>query len=144
VIAVDTNILVHAHRRDASLHDRARPLLVQLAEAPTPWAICYHSLVEFHAVVTRRGLWGRPSTPAAAMDQIAAWRESPSLRILHDTEACLELLHDAAVSQSVTGALIHDARIAVCCQVNGIAELWTIDRDFSRFPGLRCRNPLSQ
>ena len=95
------------------------------------------------AVVTRRGLWGRPSTPVAAMDQIAAWRESPSFRILHDTEACLDILHDAAVSQSVTGALIHDARIAVCCQVNGIAELWTVDRDFSRFPGFRCRNPLS-
>jgi uncharacterized protein len=144
VIAVDTNILVHAHRRDASLHDRARPLLEQLAEAPAPWAICYHTLVEFHAVVTRRGLWSKPSTPAAAMDQIAAWRESPSLRILYDSEDCLDLLRDAAIAENVAGSLIHDARIAVCCQVNGIAELWTVDRDFSRFPKLRCRNPLSR
>jgi hypothetical protein len=42
------------------------------------------------------------------------------------------------------GSLIHDAGIAVCRQVNGIAELWTVDRDFSRFPRLRCRNPLSR
>jgi toxin-antitoxin system PIN domain toxin len=144
VIAVDTNILVHAHRRDASLHGRARPLLQELAEAPTPWAICYHSLVEFHAVATRRGLWPKPSTPAEAWNQISAWRESPSLRILYDSEACLGLLQAAALGQQVTGGMIHDARIAVCCQVNGIAELWTVDRDFSRFPQLRCRNPLSR
>jgi hypothetical protein len=28
------------------------------------------------------------------------------------------------------------------CKVHGVTELWTADRDFSRFPGLRKRNPL--
>jgi toxin-antitoxin system PIN domain toxin len=143
VIAVDTNILVHAHRRDASLHGRAKPLLSRLAEGQTPWAICFHSLVEFHAVVTRRGLWPDPSPPTIAMDQIAAWRESPTLRILHDSDTCLDMLRDVSVAQNVTGGMIHDARIAVCCQVHGVAELWTFDRDFGRFPQIRCRNPLS-
>ena len=35
-----------------------------------------------------------------------------------------------------------DARIAACCLVNGVSELWTVDRDFSRFPALRTRNTL--
>ena len=142
MIAVDTNILVHAHRRDASLHDRAQLLIRRLAEGPTPWAVCYHALVEFFAVATRRGLWGQPSSPRAAIDQIEAWRESPSLRVLHDTEHSLDLLQDLAVNAAITGAMIHDARIAVCCTVHGVDELWTVDRDFSRFPQLRCRNPL--
>lgn len=143
MIAVDTNILVHAHRRDASLHDRALPLVKTLAEARAPWAICEHSLVEFYAVATRRGLWATPSTPAEAMSQIQAWRESPSLRILHDSDASLDALHDLAMASVVTGGMIHDARIAACCIVNGVDELWTVDRDFSRFPQLRYRNPLS-
>lgn len=144
MIALDTNILVHAHRRDASLHDRALPLLAELAEAAAPWAVCYHTLVEFHAVVTRRGLWGKPSSPAAAVHQIRAWRESPSLRILHDSDDSLELLEELAVASRVTGGMIHDARIAACCVIHGVDELWTVDRDFSRFPRLRCRNPLSR
>ncbi|MEJ7726221.1 MAG: hypothetical protein WKH47_04295 [Actinomycetes bacterium] len=37
---------------------------------------------------------------------------------------------------------MHDARIAGICLAHGVTELWTADRDFSRFPGLRTRNPL--
>jgi predicted nucleic acid-binding protein len=42
----------------------------------------------------------------------------------------------------VTGARVHDARIAALCRHHGVAELWSADRDFSRFPGLPVRNPL--
>jgi predicted nucleic acid-binding protein len=42
----------------------------------------------------------------------------------------------------VAGPLVHDARIAALCLQHGVRELWTADRDFSRFPSLRTRNPL--
>jgi uncharacterized protein len=42
----------------------------------------------------------------------------------------------------VAGPKIHDARIAAVCLQNGIGELWTIDRDFSRYTGLKVWNPL--
>jgi predicted nucleic acid-binding protein len=38
--------------------------------------------------------------------------------------------------------MIHDARIAAICIQYGVSELWTADRDFSRFAGLKTRNPL--
>jgi predicted nucleic acid-binding protein len=41
-----------------------------------------------------------------------------------------------------TGPKVHDARVAALCLQHGASELWTIDRDFSRFPGLKLRNPL--
>lgn len=142
MIAVDTNLLVHAHRRDASLHDSARETIRSLAESPAPWAVCFHSLVEFYGVVTRRGLWDAPSSPEQAMDQIAAWRESPALRILCDEEGMLDRLAKIAVASAVKGSLVHDARIAACCLDCGVTELWSVDRDFSRFPELKTRNPL--
>jgi len=46
-------------------------------------------------------------------------------------------------SSSVRGPQVHDARIAAICLENGVRELWTADRDFSRFPELKTRNPLS-
>jgi predicted nucleic acid-binding protein len=54
----------------------------------------------------------------------------------------MDKLAELAVNGSVRGALIHDARIAACCLTGGVGELWTVDRDFSRFPALKTRNPL--
>ncbi|MEK6245650.1 MAG: hypothetical protein AABM33_14270 [Pseudomonadota bacterium] len=58
--------------------------------------------------------------------------------------AALRLLtvQDVAVRGRIEGGAIHDARIAALCLHHGVKELWTVDRDFSRFPALRVRNPL--
>lgn len=143
MIAADTNLLVHAHQREASLHFKAKEAMRGMAESPVPWAVCLHSFVEFYGVVTHPKLWKLPSSPEQALDQIAAWRESPSLRILYDSPGILDKLKELALSGCVRGALIHDARIAAACLVSGINELWTVDRDFSRFPAIRTRNPLA-
>jgi uncharacterized protein len=42
----------------------------------------------------------------------------------------------------IAGPVVHDARIAALCLSHGVRELWSADRDFSRFPRLRTRNPL--
>lgn len=142
MIALDTNILVHAHQREADLHGVAISIVRELAESPAPWAICFHCLIEFYAVVTHPKLWRLPSTPKQAMDQIAAWRESPSLRLLSDNDATLDMIGHLAQKAKIHGSQIHDARIAACCLTFGVRELWTVDRDFGRFPELVTRNPL--
>lgn len=40
------------------------------------------------------------------------------------------------------GPRVHEARIAALCLLHGVGELWSADRDFSRFPELEVRNPL--
>lgn len=142
MIAVDTNVLVQAHQREAEQHARARRVVVQLAEGTVPWGICLHSLIEFYAVATNPRVWRQPSTPAQALGQIAAWRESPSLRVLVDDANVLTILHDLVTASQVRGAAIHDARIASCCLLHGVDTLLTVDRDFRRFAQLKTRNPL--
>lgn len=142
MIAIDTNLLVHAHHGESILHSEAKEVLRECAESPRPWAVCFHSLVEFYGVATHPRLWKAPSTPAQAVDQIQAWRESPSLRVLLDSKQCLNMLEDLLVETKIQGPMAHDARIAACCLAGGVAELWTVDRDFSRFAKLKTRNPL--
>ncbi len=142
MIALDTNILVHAHRRDAGLHTEALECVRKLAEDTVPWYVCYHSLVEFYGVVTHPRIWDKASSSHEAADQIAAWRGSPSLRVLTDMPDHLPALMALAEAGKVVGPMIHDARIASCCLSYGVRELWTVDRDFSRFPELATRNPL--
>ena len=123
MIALDTNILVHAHRRDAGLHSEACACVRQLAEAAAPWFVCFHSLVEFYGIVTHPKIWASPSSPGQAANQITVWRESPSLRILADLPEHVEDLMAIANAGKVVGPMIHDARIASCCLCHGVRDL---------------------
>jgi toxin-antitoxin system PIN domain toxin len=142
LIAVDTNLLVYAHREDSPWHDSAYARIVELAEGRAPWAIPWPCLDEFLAIVTHPGIFAPPTPLAAAVDQVEAWLEAPSLVLLSESEGYWPELRAALQAGRVVGAQVHDARVAALCRLHGVRELWTADRDFGRFPGLTVRNPL--
>ena len=142
MIAVDTNLLVYAHREDSPLHPRADRTISELAEGSRPWAIPWPCLHEFIAIVTHPRIFMPPSPLDATLDQVNAWIESPSLVLLSEGEDYWERLRSTLQSGRVQGPLVHDARVAAICIHHGVSELWTADRDFSRFPELTVRNPL--
>lgn len=142
MIAVDTNILVYAHRKDSPWHDTARARVAELAEARGPWAVPWPCFHEFLAIVTHPRIYKQPTPIAAARAQIDAWLESPGLVLLAETTGYWLTLSAVLASARVTGPQVHDARIAALCLHHGVAALWTADRDFSRFAELRASNPL--
>jgi toxin-antitoxin system PIN domain toxin len=142
LIALDSNLLVYAHRAEGERYRIAFPIVQRLAEGRAPWAIPFPCVHEFLRNVTDARIYERPSSLDEALDQVAAWTGSPTLRLLREGETHLKLLGDVAREGRVRGAAIHDARIAAICLEQGVDELWTADRDFSRFPSLRTRNPL--
>jgi predicted nucleic acid-binding protein len=86
VIAVDTNALVYAHRRDSPWHEAAYSRICELAEGRSPWCIPWSCLHEFAAIVTHPRIYAPPSRLAEAIDQIDAWLESPSLTLVAEVE----------------------------------------------------------
>jgi len=100
---------------------------------------CIH---EFLAIVTHPRIYSPPTPLAAAINQIEAWFESPSLVLLTETEGYWSELRSALEQGRISGPQVHDARIAAICRDHGVRELWTSDRDFSRFPTLTVVNPL--
>ena len=142
MIAVDTNVLVHAHRRDSDWHDRANACLRGLAEGPAAWAIPWPCLHEFLAVVTHPRIYAPPSTNEQAIEQVEAWMESPALVLLEEPYDHWSILRRLLATGKVSDPLVHDARVAAICIGHGVRELLTADRDFSRFSSLVTRNPL--
>ena len=142
MIAVDTNILVYAHRRESTFHDRARQAVAALAGAQSAWAIPWPCLHEFYAVVTHGRAFPAASTMAQAITQISHWLASPSLVLLHESAGHWNALSALLREGRVIGGQVHDARIAAICLEHGVREFWTADRDFNRFPRLKVRNPL--
>ncbi len=142
MIAVDTNILVYAHREDSSWHEAAYAALGRLAEGRVAWAIPWACLHEFLAIVTHPRIYLPPTPLARALDQVGAWLESPSVVLLSEGAGYWNELRAVATRSRAVGPVVHDARVAALCRAEGITELWSADRDFSRFPGLRIVNPL--
>lgn len=143
MLAVDTNILVYAHRREAREHVRAAQVVRELAEGRASWAIPWPCVFEFFSVVTNTRIWRQAaSEPAQAVAQIEAWTNSPSVRVIGETEGFWSVLRELLERPRVRGSIAHDARIAAICLAHGIEALLTRDRDFSLFPELVVRNPL--
>ena len=143
MVAVDTNILVYAHRREVKEHARATQVVRQLAEGTEPWAIPWPCLYEFFSIVTNTRIWKQAaSEPAQATQQIAAWVDSPSLRLIGETDEFWTGLEALMRRPRVRGPVVHDARIAAICAAHGVEALLTRDRDFSLFPDLVTRNPI--
>jgi toxin-antitoxin system PIN domain toxin len=142
VIAVDTNILVYAHRREIPQYSAAYRSIGSLAGGDESWGIPWPCVHEFLAVVTNRRAFRSPSTLAEAVSQTEAWFASPTLRILEETPEHWSVLREVLERARATGGLVHDARIATLCIEHGVRELWTADRDFSRFEGFATFNPL--
>lgn len=142
MIAVDTNILVYAHREESPFHDAAFQRVAGLAEGVASWAIPWPCLHEFLAVVTHPRIYAPPTPLSRAVDQVEAWMESPSLVVLSETAAHWPILRRLLVGGRISGPQVHDARVAALCQQHGVRELWTADRDFGRFAGINAVNPL--
>ncbi len=142
MIAIDTNLLVYAHRKDSQWHAAAEPLVRSLAEGTAPWAIPWPCLHEFLAVVTHPRIYAPPTPQPAAIAQVNAWLASPTNVMLTEGPGYWETLTVTLRASKVTGAQVHHARVAALCLHHRVSELWSADRDFSRFAALTTRNPL--
>jgi uncharacterized protein len=133
VIAVDTNILVYAHRQELSQHTAAREVVTALAEGDAPWGIPVFCLAEFVRVATHARLFDPPYTADEACAAIGRIAESPSLRVLHPGQRFIPLFLDAVHESNAVGNLVFDAQIVAVCRETGVSRLLTEDRDFARF-----------
>ncbi len=142
MIAVDTNLLVYAHREDSEFHTAATELVDSLRHQPTAWAIPWPCIHEFIGIATHPGIYKPASTLAEALGFVDALLASPQLHLLAESPGYFEKLRGIATTARLKGPRIHDARIAALCLHHGASELWSADRDFSAFPQLKVGNPL--
>jgi toxin-antitoxin system PIN domain toxin len=144
VIAVDTQLLVYALREDSPWHVEALAAVRALADGPSQWAIPWPCAHEFLAIATHPRIYRPPAPLALALQALRAWEKSPGLVWLGEGPGYLDRLEPLALAGRIAGPAVHDARVAALCLHHGVRALWSADRDFARFPGLRVVNPLAR
>jgi predicted nucleic acid-binding protein len=103
VIAVDTNLLVYAHREDSPWHTAASSCITELAEGSASWAIPWPCVHEFISTVTNPSVFKTPTPLDLAFQQLDAWLASPKVALLGETEGYLERLRVLASSVESSG-----------------------------------------
>jgi toxin-antitoxin system PIN domain toxin len=142
VIAVDTNLLVYAHRAALPEHGAARHAIERAARLGTGWGISQPSLAEFWSVVTHPAATGRPSTGTEASRFLASLVRDGGARIWLPGVGFGDRLVELAARLDVQGPRIFDLQIGLLALEHGAHEIWTHDRRFVTLPGLRIRDPL--
>jgi toxin-antitoxin system PIN domain toxin len=139
VIAIDTNILIYAHRSGFPEHRAARNLLTSLSEGSELWGLPIFCLAEFLRVVTHPAILKPPSGLTSARRSLEALLDSPSVRVLLPGDRFPEMLLQTAADAKATGNLVFDAQIVALCRENGVDTIWSNDRDLLRFRGMKAR-----
>lgn len=103
MIAVDTNILVYAHRADSPWHHQARECIKTLAEGRSAWVIPWPCLHEFLSFVTHPRIYAPPSRLNQAIDQVDTWLESRTLSVLGESHDHWNILKTQALAAKTAG-----------------------------------------
>ena len=138
MIAVDTNILVYAHRKDFPHHQKSLETIQKLFESDEFWCIPWPCISEFYSVVTNPKIFKKPedaTSPKEAFQQINSWLESPGISLIHENELTYQILQNLVISKTLKGPAVHDARIYAICASHRVESLCTFDRDFSKMSG---------
>lgn len=142
MIAIDTNLLVYAHRPEMPFHERAREVLSAAVAETEPVSVPWPCAHEFLAVVSNPRIFRDPTPMDLALDAVSRLLDSFGGGFLAEGEGYLRTLERIVRPALLQGPIVHDARIAAICLYHGVRVLWSADRDFSRFPDLAVVNPL--
>ena len=144
MIALDTNLLVYAHRAATTEHRAAQVAIETACGSPAGCGIATSTVAEFFSIVTHPAASGRPSTPDDAAAFLRVLREEGGLAVWGQSPHFSERLLQLATDLDVWGARIFDLQNALCALDAGATELWTHDARFVKVPGLRLQDPLAR
>ena len=141
MIALDTNLLIYAHRSGSPESRRSRRAIAEAAQQPHGWGFTHTTIAEFWSVVTHPASAGGPSRPHQARDFLTSLAQAGA-RFLAPGDSFGERLIQTAADLDVRGPRIFDLAIALTAFDNGATEIWTHDSGFVSIAGLRVHDPL--
>lgn len=137
---VDVNVLVYASDSGTQVGSDARALIERLAGGPDLFFVFWPALMGYMRVVTNPRINERPLTPAEALSSVASLLARSNVRAPGEDKGFLDVYRSTA-PEMTRGRHVSDAHIAALMRQHGVATIYTRDRDFRRFDGIRVENP---
>lgn len=141
--AIDANIMVYGANDSAPHHEQARTFIGQLALGPDMLYLFWPVVLAYLRVTTHPALFAKPLSLDEAFQSIEALSSLEHVRLVGESARTLDTLRDTAMAARARGKLIHDAHIVVLMKHYGVSTIYTHDRDFRKFDGIRVIDPFA-
>jgi toxin-antitoxin system PIN domain toxin len=138
---VDANILLYAEDANSPMHEAARLWWDEQLSGTDSVYLCWPVLTAFLRIGTNRRVFANPLTVEEAVARVQSWLDQPCTQIIVPTERHWILYQELLTKGQAAANLVSDAHLAALAIEYGCL-LYSADSDFSRFPGLKWRNPL--
>ncbi len=139
---VDTNVMIYAHRLEADRHPEYRAWMDALIAGPEPYAVSDFAVNGMIRIVTDRRIYENATPTLVALNYAEAIRDQPHAHIVSPGVRFWPIFRQLCQKAGASGKLVPDAYLAALAIEHG-CEFITTENDFGRFPGLRCRHPLT-
>lgn len=139
---VDANVLVYASNEADAVHAPARALVQRLAAGPGLVYLFWPALMGYLRIVTHPAILPRPLEPSAAIENVGALLAQPHVRAPGEADGLWELLCSEPAS-TLRGNAVPDAHIVALMRQHGVSTIYTRDRGFRRFDGIRAEDPFA-
>lgn len=142
MILVDANLLLYAEDSLSEHHEVARTWWDAQLSGSVPVGLCWPVLSAFIRIGTNARLHQRPLTLKEATERVQSWFNQGCVRVVQPTDQHWTLFQQMLRSGSAVGNLVSDAHLAALA-VEHNCVLYSTDADFSRFRGLKWKNPVA-
>ena len=143
MFVVDTNILLYAVNELDPRYARAKNLIQQWQRQVSPWHSTWSVFYEFMRVATHPSVYQNPLSPDEAGKFLKAIDDSPGFSLLTESERHAHFFSGlVSARHPTTGNHWHDAHIVALMLEHGISMIYSCDRDFHRYQGIKVIDPL--
>ncbi len=140
MIVIDANVLLYAYDAADPRHTRAARWVEDTLGGTDAVGIALTTILAFIRIATDPRIYEVPLDVSRTIQLVESWLERDNVQLIGPTAAHWRTLADLALNGQARGPLVMDAHLAALTMEHG-ASLATVDRDFSRFPGLRTIDP---
>lgn len=138
----DINILIYAYDQSSKEHLAAKRWWEAQLNGSQMIGLTWVTLLGFIRLLTNPRIFKNPYAPAEILDIVESWLEQPQVIIVHPADRHFTLVKEFIKKTGTAGNLTTDAHLAALAMERGLI-LQTTDADFTRFPGLKWKNPLA-
>ncbi|HUP71349.1 MAG TPA: TA system VapC family ribonuclease toxin [Acidimicrobiales bacterium] len=141
---VDTNILIYATHTASPFHQRARALVEHLVAGPALTYILWPAVLGYLRIVTNPAILQAPMSTANAISNIESMIAPPHIRAAGEGNEFWASFQRVSADANPRGNLVPDAHLVALMHEHGVTTIWSHDRDFRKFSGIRMKDPFSK
>ncbi len=140
---IDINVLLYSSDESSPFHAKASDLVKRLAQGPELLHLFWPVLMGYLRIATHSAIFPRPLTVEAATENIEQLLALPHAQTTGEGQDFWRVYKATTSATIVAGNLVPDAHLVALMRENGVETLWSHDRDFRKFEGIRVRDPFA-